>query len=105
MPIPLRAAPSTAVHAWTQRNRGACKLLRPVLNAVINSQDFDALLLDAIDSDIGQGREQKLPGSFLPSDTATIRPVLQQLDGSVQFAQGRLPVIWLVVFEVVANVL
>jgi len=45
------------------RSRGARKPLRPVLNAVINPQDFYALLFHAIDSDIRQGRERKLPSS------------------------------------------
>ncbi len=64
--------------------------LRPVLSAVINPQDFDALLLDAINSDIGQGREQELSGSFLASYTATLRPLFQGLDSSIHFAHGQL---------------
>ena len=54
--------------------------LGPGLGAVMNPQDFDALLLHAIDGDIGQGRERKLSGSFLPADTATMRPLFQGLD-------------------------
>jgi hypothetical protein len=79
--------------------------LRAALSAVENPQDFDDLLLNAIDSDIGQGREQKLSGSFLASDTATMRPLSQGLDGSIHFAHGRLPVMRMVVFEVIAKVL
>jgi hypothetical protein len=79
--------------------------LRPVLSAVINPQDFDALLLHAIDSDIGQGREGKLSGSFLASDTATVRLLFQGLASSIHFAQGRLPVVRMVVFEVITNAL
>ena len=72
---------------------------------MINPQDFYALLLHAIHSDIGQGREQELSGSFLASDTGTMRPLLQGLDSSIHFAQGRLPVMGMVVFELIANVL
>jgi len=79
--------------------------LRPALSAVENPQDFDDLLLNAIDSDIGQGREQELSGSFLASDTATMRPRFQGLDSSIHFAHGRLPQVRMVVFEVIADVL
>src|ERR1700722_7979727 len=42
---------------------------------VVNPQDFDALSLYAIHSDVGQWREQKLSGIFLASGTAKMRPV------------------------------
>jgi hypothetical protein len=79
--------------------------LRPVLSAVINPQDLDALLLQAIDSDIGQRREQELSGSFLASQAATIRPRFQGLDSSIHFGHGRLPELRMVVFQVIAEVL
>jgi hypothetical protein len=48
--------------------------LRPVRTGVINPQDFDGLFLHAIDSEIRQGREQKLSRSIFTSDAATMRP-------------------------------
>ena len=53
--------------------RGA---LRTGLCSVVNSQDFDALLLHAVDSDVGQGRKQELSGAILASHAATIGPTL-----------------------------
>jgi hypothetical protein len=81
------------------------KALRPLLNPVINPQDFDALFLHPIHNDIGQGWEQKLSGSFLASDTAPMRPLFQGLDGSINFANGRQPVMRMVIFEVIINML
>jgi hypothetical protein len=49
--------------------------LTPFLSPVIDTQHLDALLLHAIDGDIGQGREQQLPCSFFASGTAEIRPL------------------------------
>ena len=72
-----------------------------VLSAMINPQDFDDLVPQAIDGDMGQGRKRKLPRSFLTSDAATVRPLLQGLNGRIDFAQGRLPVMGMVVSQVV----
>jgi hypothetical protein len=79
--------------------------LKPLLRAVINPQDLEALLLYSIDSDIRQRRKQELAGSFFAPDTTTIRPVFQRLDNSIHFANGRLAETGTVLFEVVANVL
>ena len=73
--------------------------LTPVLSAVINPQDLDALLLHAIDGDVGQGREQQLPGSFFAANTAKMRPLFQGLDRGIHFANGRFPVMRMVVLE------
>jgi hypothetical protein len=51
--------------------------LRPVLCAVIYAQNFDSLLLHAVNSDIGQGREENFSGAFLASGLATIRRLSQ----------------------------
>jgi hypothetical protein len=72
---------------------------------VIDPQDFDALLLHPINSDIRERRKQKLSGSFLTSNAATMGPLFQGLNYSIHFAQGWLVVVGMVVFEVVANVL
>ena len=72
---------------------------------MINPQDFYALFFHSIDSHIGQRSEQELSRSLLASDTATVRPLLQRLDGSIQLAQGRLAVMEMMVFEVIGNVL
>jgi len=72
---------------------------------VIDPENFDALLVHAIDGDIGEGREQKLAGSFLPSDAAAMGPRFQRLDASVKFAQGWPPVKWMAVSEVITNAL
>lgn len=79
--------------------------LGPGLSAVIYPQDLDALFLHAIDGDVRQRRERKLSGSLLPSDTATMRPLFQGLDSSIQFAHCRMPVMRMVLFEIIANVL
>ena len=60
-----------------KKGRGQRELLISFLSAVIDPQDFDALPLDAIDGDIGQGRKQKLSGSFLAPGTATMRPLFK----------------------------
>jgi hypothetical protein len=77
----------------------------PVLSAVINPQDFDALLPHAINSNVGQGWEQELPRSFLASDTAKMRPLFEGLDGAIHFANGRLLVMRMVLFEIIADAL
>src|SRR5712692_7347356 len=51
---------------------GSTRISAPILSAVINAQDFNALLLYAIDSDVGQGQEQELSGSFLAPGTAKV---------------------------------
>jgi hypothetical protein len=38
---------------------------------MINPQKFDGLLADAIESDVRQRVEHKLPGAFLASDATT----------------------------------
>ena len=67
--------------------------LGPVLCGVVDAQNFDALLPQAVDGDIGQGRKQKLAGSFLASGTASMGRLFQGTDGLVQLANGRLPVL------------
>jgi hypothetical protein len=80
-------------------------LLTAILSAMINSQDFDALPLHAIDSGVGQRRKWELAGSFLASDTATMWPLFQGLDCGIHFAQGRLLIMRMMLFEVIAEVL
>ena len=48
------------------------KASRPVLCAVIDAQNFNGLLalVDAVDGDIRQGREQNFSGAFFSSGTA-----------------------------------
>ena len=81
------------------------RALRPVLSAVINPQDFDALLLHTVNGDIGEGRKQDFSGGFLASGAATVRPLFQGTDGLVQFAYGRLLIVGMVFFEVIADAL
>jgi hypothetical protein len=47
----------------------------------------------------------KLSGSFLAPGTAEMRPVLQGLESVVDFADRRLPVVWMVICEVIVDVL
>jgi len=84
-----------------------CSALRsaPILSAVINPHDFDTLLLYAIDGDVGQGREQKLPSSFLASGTTEMWPLCQRLDRGIHFAYRCQPVMRMVVSEMIADVL
>lgn len=72
---------------------------------MINPQDFDSVVLPAADGDIGQGGKRKLAGPFLASDATAVRPLRQGSNGRVDFAQGRLPLMGMVVSEVVTNVL
>lgn len=59
--------------------------LRRVLCRVVNPQDFYTLLLHAVHSDIGRGREQKLSGSILTPEAALVREFFQRLNSLVQF--------------------
>jgi hypothetical protein len=63
---------------WYQHFRGTDsalsenRVLRPVLRRVINAQDFDGLLLHAVNSDIGQRTKQNFSGAFRASGSAAI---------------------------------
>jgi hypothetical protein len=72
---------------------------------MINPQDFDVLVLQAIDRDVGKGRKQELSRSLFASDTAKMRPLFQGVDSCVNLANGSFPVMRMVLFEVIANAL
>jgi hypothetical protein len=72
---------------------------------MVNPQDLKALAFHAVNGDIGHGREQKLSGSILASEAATEGRLFQGLNSFVQLTHGRLTVVGMAVFEVVADVL
>jgi hypothetical protein len=46
--------------------------LRSVLSSVVDVQDFDALFLDAVDSNVGQAMRNQFVGSWLTSWASTL---------------------------------
>ena len=66
--------------------------LRPILWGVVNPQDFDALFFNAINRDLGSGRESQLSGSVLAYETAALGQLFEGTDSLVQLAHGRLAV-------------
>ena len=71
---------------------------------MVNSQDFDVLLVDAVDLNIGHGEKQQLPRSFFTSCMAAQRPILQRLNRLVELAYGRLLVLRMAFFQVAVDV-
>jgi len=82
---------------------GSTRISAPLLSTVVNPQHFDVLLPYAIDSDVGQGREQELSGPFLASGTAEMRPLFQRLDGGIHSADGCVPVVGMVLSEIITD--
>src|SRR5258708_37328062 len=76
-----------------------------MLGAVINGEEFNGGVVCGMDSDVGQGREKELSGSFLAPGTAKVWPLFQRLDSGIHFADGCLPVVRMVVSEVIADAL
>ena len=79
--------------------------LGPVLCAVIDAQDFKGLSPDAVNRDVGQGREHNLAGAVLAAGSASVRRLFQRAYGVVNLPQGGLPVMRVVLLEVIANAL
>ena len=75
-------------------------LLRPLLLAVVDVQDFNGLFLYAIYGDIGQRSKDQLACAFFPAHAATMRHCLQRKNGLVQPENGRLGKVGIVFVEV-----
>jgi hypothetical protein len=73
--------------------------LRPILCGVVNPQDLDALFFNAINRDVGSGRESQLSGSVLASETAALGQLFEGTDSLLQLAHGRLAVMGMALFR------
>jgi hypothetical protein len=87
-----------------RKRAGGAKTSGPVLGSVVDAQYLDALLLQAINGDVGERREQEFSSSTLAPQAATERRFFQGTDGVIQLAHGRLPALGMAVFEVIADV-
>src|SRR5215472_9618925 len=72
---------------------------------MIDAQNFDGLLSYAINEDIGERRKQEFSGSFLTSESSTVRQVFQRAGRFINFADGGLSVVGMMISEVIADVL
>jgi len=66
----------------------------PMRCPVKDVQDFNIVVLDAINHNVGQARQDQLTGSFLPSGAAAIRRRTQCKDCLVDFKDSRLCKRW-----------
>jgi hypothetical protein len=99
--FPVAAQGWPIVQKWT---RTGTQVYGSILCAVIDPQYLDSCVFDAVNRDVGQRQEQNFPGSFA-AGTATVRRVSQGTDRLVNLPHRGLPVVRIVVFEVLADVL